>query len=169
MEHLRNTMTSVATGGPRSDTVNREYIEGNSLLTELLRSVGLENPNPYADLWDWHGKWSSGDLPTYQSRREYIRGLLGPLEERLRKGSRSRGVEVFSEPTGWARVDRTVSQVRTRLETASTEEQFQTVGLLCREALISLAQTVFDPVQHPPLDGVPARPMPSECSTGISQ
>ena len=36
------------------------------------------------------------------------------------------------------------------------EEQFQAVGLLCREVLISLAQTVFDPELHPPLDGVGA-------------
>jgi hypothetical protein len=46
--------------------------------------------------------------------------------------------------------------VRQRLETASTEEQFQAVGLLCREALISLAQAVFNPELHPTLDNVAA-------------
>jgi hypothetical protein len=51
-------------------------------------------------------------------------------------------------------VDRTITEIRLRLETAKTEEQFQAVGLLCREALISLAQTVFDPNKHPILDGV---------------
>ena len=40
------------------------------------------------------------------------------------------------------------------MESASTEEQFQTVGLLCREVLITLAQTVFDPDRHPPIDDV---------------
>ena len=44
--------------------------------------------------------------------------------------------------------------VRRRLEQAENEEQFQTVGLLCREVLISLAQVVFDPQRHPPEDGV---------------
>ena len=44
------------------------------------------------------------------------------------------------EPTGWTRVDRNVTEVRKRLETATMEEQFQAVGLLCRETLISLAQ-----------------------------
>ena len=66
----------------------------------------------------------------------------------------SRGTDVFLEPTGWPRVDRTLGEARTRLESALNEEQFQAVGLLCREALISLAQTVFEPDQHPPLDGV---------------
>jgi hypothetical protein len=35
---------------------------------------------------------------------------------------------------------------------ASNEEQFQTVGLVGREALISLAQAVYDPAKHPSLE-----------------
>jgi hypothetical protein len=42
------------------------------------------------------------------------------------------------------------------LASAETEEQFQAVGLFCREALISLAQAVYDPIRHPTLDGKPA-------------
>ena len=152
LDRLRNIMIAVSTGGPRIDTVNAEYKEGYSQLTEQLRARDLQNPVPYTDLWDWYGKWSSGDLPTYQSRREFIRGLFGPLETHLREGPSSCGAAVFLEPTGWPRVDRTLGDARARLESASTEEQFQTVGLLCREALISLAQTVFDPDRHPPLD-----------------
>ena len=33
-----------------------------------------------------------------------------------------------------------------------TEEQFQTIGLFCHGALISLAQEVYSPERHPPLD-----------------
>lgn len=32
------------------------------------------------------------------------------------------------------------------------EEQFQGVGHLCRELLISVARAVYDPSKHPPLD-----------------
>lgn len=59
-------------------------------------------------------------------------------------------------PTGWPRVDRIVGDLRNTLASASAEEDFQTVGLKCREALISLAQTVFDPAVHSTLDGVKA-------------
>ena len=152
LDRLRNIMIAVSTGGPRINEVNAEYKRHYSQLTEQLEERGIQNPVPYPDLWDWYGKWSSGDLPTYQSRREYISGLFGPLVMRLQEGPSSRGVEVFPEPTGWPRIDRTLGDARTRLESASTEEQFQTVGLLCREALISLAQTVFDPDRHPALD-----------------
>lgn len=65
-------------------------------------------------------------------------------------------VEVFDEPTGWPKVDRQMGEVRQRLREASNEEQFQAVGLLCREALISLAQAVYVAERHPTLDGVPA-------------
>jgi hypothetical protein len=52
------------------------------------------------------------------------------------------------------RVDRTLQEAREHLAGATTEEQFQAVGLLCREALISLAQAVYDRRKHPPLDDV---------------
>jgi AbiJ N-terminal domain 3 len=62
-------------------------------------------------------------------------------------------VEVFKEPTGWQKVDRQLQEVRLRLDTADSEEQYQTVGLLCRETLISVAQEVYDPIRHVPADG----------------
>ncbi len=57
--------------------------------------------------------------------------------------------QVFEEPTGWQKVDRQMQEVRLRLDTASSEEQYQAVGLLCREVLISVAQEVYDPARHP--------------------
>ena len=59
-----------------------------------------------------------------------------------------------TDPTGWARVDRNVDKIVRALETSNNEEDFQIVGLLCRETMISLAQAVYDPEQHPSLDGV---------------
>ena len=147
-------MTEVSTGGPRIEAVNARYRETYSYLTERLDEIGLRNPIPYADLWDWYGKWSNGDLPTYRSRRDYVRNLLGPIEDHIRKGSQLRRVEGVVEPTGWSRVDRCLDEARRRLEEASTEEQFQAVGLLCREVLTSLAQAIYDPSRHPSLDGV---------------
>jgi hypothetical protein len=74
------------------------------------------------------------------------------LVDTLKRGTATRASGIFKEPTGWPKVDRTVSEIRQRLERAGTEEQFQAVGLLCREVLISLGQTVFDPSRHKVLD-----------------
>ncbi len=56
--------------------------------------------------------------------------------------------QVFEEPTGWQKVDRQLQEVRLRLDTAASEEQYQAVGLLCREVLISVAQEVYDATRH---------------------
>jgi hypothetical protein len=54
----------------------------------------------------------------------------------------------------WNKVQRNLNEASERLEHASNEEQFQSVGLLCRETLISLAQVVFTPEIHRSIDGV---------------
>ncbi len=61
---------------------------------------------------------------------------------------------VFEEPTGWQKVDRQLQEMHSRLDSAQSEEQFQAVGLLCREVLISAAQEVYDADKHFTADGV---------------
>jgi hypothetical protein len=153
IEHLRNTMIAAATGGPRINEINDEYQRNYAIVAAALARRRIENTLPYGNLWDWYGRWTSGDLPTYRSRREFVGELVNPLLNRLRTGR----VDEF-EPTGWARVDRTVGELRDRLASATAEEQFQAVGLLCREALISVAQAVYVLERHPSLDGVAPSP-----------
>lgn len=113
---------------------------------ELTRRQ-IKSPITFGSLWDWHGRWSSGDLPSYQSRREFVSELIAPLINRIRTG------RAEADPlTGWTRVDRCVGELRDRLAAAPSEEQFQAVGLLGREALISVAQAVYDRARHPALD-----------------
>jgi hypothetical protein len=147
LEILRNMMISVSTGGPRINEVNDQYERIMADVTAELAGRGITNPITYGSLWDWHGRWSSGDLPTYRSRRMFISELINPLINRIRTGRTEE-----HQPTGWQRVDRTVGEIRDRLAAAINEEQFEAVGLLCRDALISLAQAVYDKEQHQPLD-----------------
>jgi hypothetical protein len=79
--------------------------------------------------------------------------MYQPLLDQIRSGPSTTGAELFEEPTGWARVDRGIYELRRRLEQSQTEEQFQAVGLLCRETLISLAQVAYDPARHLSADG----------------
>jgi len=67
---------------------------------------------------------------------------------------------IFAEPTGWEKVDRQIQEIRFRLHEAATEEQLQTIGLLCREVLISVAQAVYDPARHKTHD----RPSPTDAT-----
>ena len=165
LDQVQNTMIAVATGGPRINEVNTEYKEWYNELTKLLGSLELDNPIPYTDLWRWYGKWSSGDLPTYYSRRKYIIGLIEPVKRALEDSNVIREIEI----TGWPRVDRTLSEIRTRLESASNEEQYQSIGHLCREALISLAEIIFDPDQHPRLENDNVEPSPTDAKRRLER
>jgi hypothetical protein len=88
-------------------------------------------------------------MPTYASRLAFVGDLFRPLLDAVARDE----ARIF-EPTGWERVDRTVEKARSALARSVGEEDFQAIGLLCREALISVAATVWDPARHPVLDGV---------------
>jgi len=59
-------------------------------------------------------------------------------------------------PSGWGRVDRALQKARSQLTRAREEEDFQTVGLLCREVLIFTGQAVYEPSRHPPVSVLPS-------------
>jgi hypothetical protein len=151
IEAQRALMIAVATDGPRIQAVDGEYIERRGVIARGLDERDLRDPNPYSDLWAWYGKWSSGDLPRYGARRDFIRQLYDPMMEELRSGP---AIRVMEQATGWERVDRGVDQIRRQLRSAKAPEQFQAVGLVCREVLISLGQEVYDPGRHGLVDGV---------------
>jgi hypothetical protein len=153
IELQKALMISVATGGQRIQQVNEEYKNRRLSIMASLSEMDIEDPNPFGDLWSWYGRWSDGSLPTYASRRTYIVELFQPLLDTLSLVVQRKSIERV-EPTGWVRVDRNIEKILQTLEIAENEEDFQAVGLLCREAMISLAQAVYDPELHQSLDGV---------------
>jgi len=149
LEQIKGLLISVSTGGPRINDVDNRYQQTFALVAAEFARRRMDNPIVFGSLWDWYGRWSSGDLPTYQSRRDFIGEMVNPVVNLVRTGRID-----LPPQTGWQRVDRGVGELRDRLAGARSEEQFQAVGLLGREALISLAQAVYEPKRHPPLDGV---------------
>ena len=103
--------------------------------TEALEIVGLYNEQLRSDGWELVRSAEISGHPVFRAQQT------------------AREAEIFNEPTGWPRVDRQTGELRLRLREASTEEQFQSVGHLCREALISVAQAAYDRRLYPPLDG----------------
>ncbi|MFT4120558.1 hypothetical protein [Bradyrhizobium sp.] len=151
LDKIKAIMVSVATTDRKIPTVESQFVRMHDEADRALRERGIEGGLPYRSLWDWYGRWSQGNLPTYQSRRTFLNERFDELQKRLlgKPGQQY-------EPTGWARVDRTVTEMKRQLSAAKTEEQFQNIGLLGRELLISAAQQVFDAERHPTLDGVKA-------------
>lgn len=95
------------------------------------------------------------EFPIFEENKK-----VNELKEKLiqRYGNFSSGLEIIEKmsSTGWKRVDRSISEMKNRLAVASTEEQYQAIGMLSRETLITIAQQVFDASKHKTLDGVDA-------------
>ena len=89
-------------------------------------------------------------MPRYIDRRTYIIKLFKPIIEQIENYDSNDELEV--ELTGWDRIERTVEEIRIRIIEAQHEEQFQAIGVLCRDVIISLAQEVYDVDRHPSED-----------------
>jgi len=117
-------MIAVSTGGPRIQDENDKYTACYKAVDHWLNLLGLDNPNPYKDLWEWYGRWSQGDLPSYASRRTFIPEMYVATIETIEKSDEVQDQQEYT-PTGWERVDRTVYEMKKRLVEAANEEQFQ--------------------------------------------
>lgn len=146
----REMMVSVGTGGERIQDVNDYYRAREARIRQTL-PPDIEYENPHADLWHWY-QYYRENLQQYKDRRFYIRQIFGPAINTV--STRSSFALQPREPTGWERVDRALSKAKSQLQAASAEEDFQAIGLMCREVIISLAQAVYDPSIHTSLDGV---------------
>lgn len=151
----RNEMIAVASGSRRIDDANDYYCARRSRIAAGLKALGMDDPNPHGDLWDWYRKWKA-DFPSYAERRQYVHALYQPVIERLIAAPPP--AVPPREPTGWERVDRALEKAQVRLGQARHEEDYQAVGLLCPEIIISLGQAVYDPTAHTTPDGVTPSP-----------
>jgi hypothetical protein len=79
--------------------------------------------------------------------------LYQPLINTIEKSTED-SVNAEYEPTGWDRVDRTIYEMKKRLITSTTEEQFQAIGILGRETIITIAQQVYSKDLHKTEDGI---------------
>lgn len=160
VNYLRDTMIAVSTGGPRIQDIDAEYRQKYQQVDQWLKLIDIENPNPYKGLWDWYGKWSSGDLPQYRDRRAFIGEMYAPLLDILNETVEPDLIGLRVDLSEWERLERSVKEIKVREKEAASEEQCQAVGLLCRDTIITLAQAVYNPDKHPSPDGV--KPSPTD-------
>lgn len=144
----REMMTAVATGQQQIQEVDDYYIARQFRLVEGCAAAGIRYENPHASLWDWYGFWKAENMTTYADRRDYVRKVFaGPIASAVGRVHNPSPV-AEREPTGWERVDRSLGKAKAQFLAASTEEEWQAVGLLGREVLISLGQAVYDREVH---------------------
>lgn len=76
---IKKILTEVSTGQARIQDCNDEYTALYNDLSEYFRGVGIKNPNPYSDLWEFYEYWKK-HLKTYAERRAYVIKLYKNLK-----------------------------------------------------------------------------------------
>jgi uncharacterized protein (TIGR02391 family) len=114
IQQLQAIMVAVATGGPRIQDKEAEYSQlyvtvGAQLESLEQLSLALPNPNPFHSLWDWYGHWSA-NLPSYASRRQYVRELYAPVADPIRNALHKHRVAKTSAAELMADLDARLAQ-----------------------------------------------------------
>jgi hypothetical protein len=146
----RETLRAVGMGELRIQDSDDDYILRHEDLIAAFKLWDMEYTVEFSNLWDWFHYYKS-NLESYADRRKYLSDLYSPLM--LHFAGDVPEPSPPREPTGWERVDRTLIKTKRKLSVAKDEEDFQEVGLLCREILISTAQEVYDESFHVTFDG----------------
>ena len=147
IETISNIMISVATGGPQINSEEIRYRRLHSQIEQDCKKLNLTYNNTFISLWDWYGKWKA-DFPSYQERRIFIRELFAPTLAYFEDTDSYSNIDTIVELGGWERIQRTITKIKRDSSSARNEEDFQAIGLLCRDVIISLAQAVYNPQIH---------------------
>ncbi|MGL2999376.1 hypothetical protein [Flavobacterium sp. RSSB_23] len=145
-------------------------------LAEILRSANITAEQTGYD--NWNGgiyfytitiaisverfvKLQSVELNAESTIQEKLEIILRPYEQIkiaeiiiVPESGQTDLLNISVNLTGWERIDRSLKEIKDRIKIAKNEEQYQAIGLLCRETIISLAQAIYDKDRHPTIDNV---------------
>jgi len=142
LQRVANMIVAVGTGKARVQDVSVEYKKLVRQLNANFKQLGLSDPFPWREMWDWYGFYSQ-ELGTYRERREHVAGLakaaLGWLNEAENTGVVHDPTPDDDDPT-WERVNARVAGLIARYGSAQTLDDWQDVGRRSREILVDLGK-----------------------------
>ncbi|HOU84565.1 MAG TPA: hypothetical protein PLA54_05320 [Spirochaetota bacterium] len=149
IERIKKYLIDTSTGQTRIQDVDENYKIELKQLNEALKVMKIDNPINYKTLWDWYLFYKNNNLPSYSLRRKYVNDLINPLIEAIESFDRLNDIDsLFDSNIGWPKVDNNIILIKKTLFEADCTEKYQSVGLICRETIISLSQIVFDKQKH---------------------
>lgn len=153
VELQRDTIVAIATG-TAMDSLRAVYQQQRSALRPALRSRGITDPFPWADVsvvWAWAKNWS-----TYAERRAEVAELVGPVLDRLDELERNGTIDDWGgSPNEWAALEERLSGLRHEMDTATSLDHYQDVGRRGREIIIDVVNLMFSADMVPVGDEVP--------------
>ncbi|MCB0495542.1 MAG: hypothetical protein KDC79_05370 [Cyclobacteriaceae bacterium] len=148
---LKSLLIRIGTGLNTIQEKNDEYIILKKQTDKLITSFEIDFKLDFEDLWEWYHYYKE-HYGSYKERRKYITDLFKQV---LKSIVDTKEISRDEIPlTGWDRVDRVLGKTNKQLGLANNEEDFQQIGLLCREIFITLGQILFDSDKHELIDEV---------------
>jgi hypothetical protein len=151
----RRELVAYGTGGGWE--LNDEEIRiALSALRAVVQRVGIKTFSlPFRDFSSFQAYWNAnGCRNSYDARRRLIALHFDPLEQALEALADKEALAVLptsvsgNEKIGWEAVDRQVRALRQHLLSASTPEDFRTIGYDAVHLFEALGQHVYDPEVH---------------------
>lgn len=141
----------------RHANVRRSLVRQIRAMLHAWRRHGIEAAEgEFREKYDHRQRRPGGEPPSFRcvvkGKIEFL-GMVRGKRDRIYRRYLAKYADLdleftLPEETGWDKVNRQLAEAQTRLSEAATVEQYQSVGHLCRETLISLAQAIFDPRRH---------------------
>lgn len=79
----------------------------------------------------------------YAARRDEVEKTVEPFLEQLESLRDGLGVDVWGESSEWTSLEERVSEMKSRLDAATSLDDFQDVGRRSREVILAIASLVF--------------------------
>ncbi|MCC5915667.1 MAG: hypothetical protein JJU46_14930 [Balneolaceae bacterium] len=134
------------------EAINQDVRYGEIILKLLFELGGFFNTGAGPEYVKYGMKYAEFNK-NGKAYDEFLK--FSNIEEKMEDFFISRSNYNYSRgTTNWPKVDRQLSKAHQMLNNSQTEEEFQGVGLICREILISVAQEIYDEEVYPSDDGV---------------
>jgi hypothetical protein len=157
VERQRDLITAVATGESITPHLDSEYKRRRRKIRAGLQRLGIEDPFPWPDLYQWWGFCSAPRMTTYRERRSYVAEISEPvLDELERRRSSLVDWSRSGGPETWATLQGRLDGLRDELNRAKTHDDLQDVGRRAREIIIDAANMVFDESMVPENEPMPS-------------
>lgn len=151
LNRIKQLLNDVATNAItlKGTSYNNEYLALYQELTDSFKRLNYTFTGLFRNLWEWHQfyKTEGNNLSSYQSRRVYLDSLFYETETLLRNCPQN-NVSSTVIIDDWEEIGRRMVKIKKAGSAASDIEDFQSIGLQCREVIISIAKTVYDPKTH---------------------
>jgi len=166
LTHLvHDNLTLFGTSGDPTLT-EQEMSVALRTLKALLARLGIEHQIEWRNYATFKSYWLRNNAHgSWQARRDLLNQVFLPisdelelLEDSLLSGNLAEAVSPTSS-TGWPKVDEEIRELRRRFRTATTPQDYRSVGTHCVGVLEALSRTVYEPATHlrsgedePPVD-----------------